>query len=84
VREDPTGRILVSGPFSEDLRCAVAHQRGIGVALLALGHDPQLEILPYEPRAHGRIETTDDDDASSGSALESCGDARFLIRWSRR
>jgi hypothetical protein len=67
VQRDAKGDFTVRGPFDADLRVAVAHQRGIAVALLSVG-----------ARAHIEIGAAAADDAS----LESRQESSYVVSWS--
>jgi 3-oxoacyl-(acyl-carrier-protein) synthase len=57
----------IRGPFDEDLRVAVAHQRGIAVALLSVGTRPHIEIGAS---------------AGGDASLESRQESSFVVSWS--
>ncbi|MEM0962568.1 MAG: 4'-phosphopantetheinyl transferase superfamily protein, partial [Bacteroidota bacterium] len=50
VRNDPEGKPLVDGPFDTDLRVSIAHKNEVGVAIVAEGETPGIDIETIEPR----------------------------------
>ncbi len=67
VRKDPSGQLAVSGPGCDDLLVAVAHQRGIAVALVSKGQRGRIQIGSAEER-----------DAS----MESRQESSYVVSWS--
>lgn len=50
VANDAEGAPVVRGPFEEDLRVSVAHVEGVGVAIVAEGHDVGVDVERVAPR----------------------------------
>ena len=50
VENARSGRPLVRGPFSEDLRVSIAHKEDVAVAIVADGRDVGIDIERIEPR----------------------------------
>ncbi len=50
VRNEASGRPVVSGTFDQDLRVSIAHKDGIAVARVAEGRDVGVDIERIEPR----------------------------------
>jgi phosphopantetheinyl transferase len=50
IRNEESGRPVVSGPFTEDLRLSVAHTEGLGVALVSEGRDVGIDVEKIVPR----------------------------------
>ena len=67
VRRDASGQLAVSGPSCDGLLVAVAHQRGIAVALVSQGQ-----------RARIQIGASADGDAS----MESRQESSYVVSWS--
>jgi acyl transferase domain-containing protein/phosphopantetheinyl transferase len=53
VESQGSGRPLVRGPWSQDLRISIAHKDGVGVAIVAEGRDPGIDIEKIEARGEG-------------------------------
>ncbi len=53
VRNQDSGRPVVSGPFTEDLRVSLAHKDDVAVARVAVGHEVGIDIERVEPRGDG-------------------------------
>jgi len=56
IESDDNGRPRVRGPWSADLRVSIAHKDGIGVAIVAEGRDPGIDIEKVESRGDGFAE----------------------------
>lgn len=50
VSNDGAGRPLVTGPWDGDIRVSLAHKETIGVAVMAEGADPGIDVEKVEPR----------------------------------
>jgi phosphopantetheinyl transferase len=53
VRSEESGRPVVSGPFTDDLRVSLAHKDDVAVARVAIGHEVGIDIERVEPRGDG-------------------------------
>jgi phosphopantetheinyl transferase len=57
IRNEESGRPVVSGPFAQDLRLSVAHTEGLGVALVGEGFDVGIDVEKIVPRDPDLIRT---------------------------
>lgn len=53
VSNDPEGRPLISGPWSEPLGVSIAHKDDVAVAMVAAGTTPGIDVEKIEPRSEG-------------------------------
>jgi hypothetical protein len=78
VRAGSAGALLASGPFREDLQVAVAHERGIAVALVCVGRAARIQIGAL---AEGSAEAAAQRAGAGMAGMEWRLEEDFVVRW---
>jgi len=53
ITNDSAGRPHAKGPWQQDLRVSIAHKDGMGLAMVAEGRDPGVDIEKIDARGEG-------------------------------